>query len=254
MNESSWLENMVVLGQGAPNQIKKIDRQQGRCLCLWSEKTGFVRVYPIPYGYVHDWEIINVEVRKPTNDGRGNSFVVSNYENEWNNLSKRIYVNKEGDGKNKKLTRSDQIGLLEKLPISTFSEIRDEGKSFGLIKPKSMKFILEKKIETSQAQTTLSEDGYLIMNQKDFAFIPSLEYECECLCNSKHPHKQSIVEWGAYQFMRKNPNSEEYCMKLKENFHIGDEDYLHYILIGNIKKYPKTYIIIKLIRFKVKED
>ena len=85
--DSFWLKDMVVLGQGAPNQIKKIGGQQGRCLCLWSDKTGFVRVYPVPHGYVHDWEIINVEVRKPSNDGRENSFVVYNYEKEWSNLS-----------------------------------------------------------------------------------------------------------------------------------------------------------------------
>ncbi|GEM_PF-5249344 len=67
--ESFWLKDMIVLGQGAPNQISKIGGQQGRCLCLWSDKTGFVRVYPVPHGYVHDWEVINVEVRKPTNIG-----------------------------------------------------------------------------------------------------------------------------------------------------------------------------------------
>ena len=107
MIESFWLKDMIVLGQGAPNQIRKIGGQQGRCLCLWSDKTGFVRVYPVPYGYVYDWEIINVEVRKPTNDGRENSFVVYNYEKEWKNLSKHIYAQKEinrlGNKKSKKL-------------------------------------------------------------------------------------------------------------------------------------------------------
>jgi len=66
--DSFWLRDMIVLGQGSPNQIKKIGGQQGRCLCLWSEKTGFVRAYPVPYGYVKDWDIINVQLRKPTNE------------------------------------------------------------------------------------------------------------------------------------------------------------------------------------------
>lgn len=256
--ESFWLKDMIVLGQGAPNQIKKIGRQQGRCLCLWSEKTGFVRVYPVPFGYVHDWEIINVEVRKPTNDGRENSFVVYNYEQEWSNLSKRIYAQKEvtsrGTKRNKKLKRPQQIELLENLSKSTFSQIRDNGKSFGLIKPKNMKFMLKQNRETSQAQATLLELDYHIMNQKDFAFLPYLHYECEGPCSSKLPHEQKIVEWGAYQFMRQNPNSEEHCMKLKDNYHIGEEDYLHYVLIGNIRKYTTTYIIVKLIRFKVEDE
>jgi len=256
--ESFWLKDMVVLGQGAPNQISKIGGQQGRCLCLWSDKTGFVRVYPVPHGYVYGWEIINVEVRKPTNDGRENSFVVYNYEQEWKNLSKRLYAQKEinrlGNKKSKKLKRAEQIALLESLAKSTFSQIRDNGKSFGLIKPKAMEFMLKQNKETSEAQTTLMDYDYDIMNQNDFAFIPYLQYECDGPCSSKQPHEQKIVSWEAYQFMRLKPNSEEHCMKLKNNYHIGEEDYLHYILIGNIRKYTTTYVVVKLIRFKIEEE
>lgn len=251
---SFWLRDMVVLGQGAPNQIKKIGRQQGRCLCLWSDKSGFVRVYPVPYGYVHDWEIVNVEVRKPSDDGRENSFVVFNYETEWDNLSKRIYAQKETTSRvNKKLTRSQQIELLENLSKSTFSQIRDARKSFGLIKPKSISFILKQNREASQAQTTLLDLDHNIMNQNDFAFLPYLQYECEGPCSSRRPHEQKIVEWGAYQFMRRNPDSKEHCLKLKDNYHIGEEGYVHHILIGNIKQYPTTYIVVKIIRFKTTE-
>lgn len=256
--DSFWLKDMVVLGQGAPNQISKIGGQQGRCLCLWSDKTGFVRVYPVPHGYVHDWEIINVEVRKPTNDGRENSYVVLNYEQEWKNLSKRIYAQKEvtskGNKVNKKLKRPEQIALLESLAKSTFSQIRDNGKSFGLIKPKTMEFMLKQNKETSEAQTTLIDLDYDIMNQNDFAFLPYLLYECDGPCSSKAPHEQKIVEWGAYQWMRQNPNSKEHCLKLKDNYHIGEENYLHYILIGNIRKYTTTYVVVKLIRFKIEEE
>ena len=256
--KSFWLKDMVVLGQGAPNQISKIGGQQGRCLCLWSDKTGFVRVYPVPHGYVYDWEIINVEVRKPTNDGRENSFVVYNYEQEWKNLSKRLYAQKEinrlGNKKSKKLKRAEQIALLESLAKSTFSQIRDNGKSFGLIKPKAMEFMLKQNKETSEAQTTLIDMDYDIMNQNDFAFIPYLQYECDGPCSSKQPHEQKIVSWEAYQFMRLKPNSEEHCMKLKDNYNIGEEDYLHYILIGNIRKYITTYVVVKLIRFKIEEE
>src|SRR3989338_1320654 len=248
--KSFWLKDMVVLGQGAPNQISKIGGQQGRCLCLWSDKTGFVRVYPVPHGYVYDWEIINVEVRKPTNDGRENSFVVYNYEQEWKNLSKRLYAQK----KIKKLKRAEQIALLESLAKSTFSQIRDNGKSFGLIKPKAMEFMLKQNKETSEAQTTLIDMDYDIMNQNDFAFIPYLHYGCDGSCCSNLSLEYIIVCWFVYEFMRLKPNSEEHCMKLKDNYHIGEEDYLHYILIGNIRKYTTTYVVVKLIRFKIEEE
>ena len=139
---------------------------------------------------------------------------------------------------------------MENLSKSTFSEIRDNKRSFGLIKPKNIELFLKQNREKSQAQATLSDLDYHIMNQNDFAYLPYLKYDCAGVCSSKHPHEQKIVELGAYQFIRKNPNSKEHCEKLVENYHIGDKDYLHYILIGNIRKYTKTYIVIKLIRFK----
>ena len=91
--ESFSLKNMIVLGHGAPNQVKKV-KDQGRCACIWSEKTGFCRIYPIPHGYLYDWEIIDVEVRKPSNDGRENTFIVYNYEKDWKKMYEHIKVHK----------------------------------------------------------------------------------------------------------------------------------------------------------------
>lgn len=258
MNEQKpfWLRNMIVPGQGAPNRIKKIGGRQGRCVCLWSKEKGYCRIYPVPYGYVHDWEIIDVEVRKPTNDGRENSFVIYNYENEWNNLSKRIHVhkykNRFGNVKSKQLTRDEQVSLVQGLTKDTFSGIRDGRKSFGLIKPEHLRFILKKNREKSQAQTLLADLDNLVMDQNDYAWLPYLEYFCKGDCISKHPHRQKIVEWGAYQFMKQNPNDKDHCEKLSDNYHIGDSEYEHYVLIGNIRQYPTTYIVVKLIRFKSK--
>ena len=86
MTESFWLKDMIVLGQGAPNQIGKIGGQQGRCLCLWSDKTGFVRVYHVPYGYVHDrdilmgkriWELVDLDecIQHNNDKNNGNIFI-----------------------------------------------------------------------------------------------------------------------------------------------------------------------------------
>ncbi|MDI6737231.1 MAG: hypothetical protein QME12_01820 [Nanoarchaeota archaeon] len=261
MSECFWLRNMVVMGQGAPNSIRKLGKQQGICLCLWSEEKGFCRVYPVPYDYVHDWEIIDVEVRKPNDDGRENSFVICEYETEWKNLSKRIHVheakNKNGKIEAKSLSRDEQIALLRKLAKDTFSDVRNNKKSFGLVKPASLKMSLEKNKEKAEGQATLgyTEDNSIdnvIMNQNDYAWLPYIEYSCSGKCSSKHPHTSKVVEWEAYQWMRKKPNSEEHCKELIDNYHIGKEGYEHYLLIGNIRFYPTTYVIVKVVRFKVK--
>ena len=70
-------------------------------------------------------------------------------------------------------------------------------------------------------------------------------------CSAKNPlHKSKIVEWGCYQWMRKNPNNEEYCKKVFDNLGINKEGWSTYLLIGNTRTYPKSYIIVKVIRFK----
>ncbi len=256
MTESFWLRNMVVFGQGAPNKIKKIGSRQGRCLSVWSEEKGFCRIYPVPYGYVHDWEIVDFEGRLPTNDGRENSFVIFNYEQEWENLSKRIIVHKEknrlGNIVKKSLKRDQWIELTRKLANDSFSEVRDNKKSFGLIKPSHFKLELKKNQEKSEGQTLLTDPDAIIMNQNDYAWLPSVEYSCFKNCKSKHPRHSKLVEWGAYQWMMKDPNNNEHCIKLVENYHVDEANYEHYLLIGNIRTYPKTYVVVKIIRFKVK--
>ncbi|HII16041.1 MAG TPA: hypothetical protein HA362_07045 [Nanoarchaeota archaeon] len=261
MNECFWLRNMTVMGQGAPNSIRKLGKQQGRCLCLWSEERGFCRIYPVPYGYVRDWEIIDVEVRKPNDDGRENSFVICEYETEWKNLSKRIHVHKTttktGKVANKALSRNEQIELIRKLAKDTFSDVRNNKRSFGLIKPEKFDMFLEKNKEKAEGQATLgyTEDNSIdniIMNQNDYAWLPYIKYSCLGKCSSKHPHTSKVVEWGAYQWMRTHPNSEEHCKKLIKNYHVGEEGYEHYLLIGNLRFHISTYVIVKVVRFKVK--
>ncbi len=270
-NKSFWLRNLIVLGQGAPNRIRKLKGRQGRCICVWSEEIGFCRLYPIPYGYLGDWNIMDACVRYPTRDGRKNTFVIYNYEKEWPNLNKRIIVHKtstrrvypfktEKDRKNRlKIAKEDWIPLVERLAKeSSVSKIQDKNESFGVVEPLKMELKLEenKKSATAQYRLTLfckdiERLDETIMDQKDYAWIPYLWYWCKNKCSISHPHKQKIVEWGAYRWMKKNPNSREHCEKLKENFHIGDPEWKHYLLIGNLKKHPKSYIIVKIIRFKI---
>jgi hypothetical protein len=261
MADSFWLRDMIVLGQGAPNSIRKIGGQQGRCLCVWSKEKGYCRVYPVPYGYVKDWQIADFEVRMPSNDGRENSFVIFNYENEWENLSKRIHVhkikNRLGNIVPVELNREQCLEMARKLAKDSFSDIRDSNHSFGLIKPVSFKLLFKKNKDKSEAQVKLANFDIelldnLIMNQKDYAWIPVIEYACSMKCESKHPHTSKLVEWGAYLWMKQKPNDYAHCGKLIDNFHLNDSNYEHYILIGNMRQYTKTYVVVKLIRFKVK--
>jgi hypothetical protein len=230
---------MVVLGQGAPNRMRTLKGRQGRCLCVWSEERGYCRVYPVPYGYVHDWDMVDFHVRMPKSDGRENTFVVLNYEEEWANLSHRI--RKRG-----LLHRDAWIRLTRRLATDNFSDVRQNRRSFGLIRPTELKLELERNREMSEGQTLLSDIDHVIMDQKDYAFVPYVSYSCPC--SVRHPHTSKLVAWEAYQFMRKDPDNLEHCKKLADNLHIGNADYEHYVLIGNMHRFPTSYIAV--IRFK----
>ena len=252
--ESFWLKDMIVLGHGAPNKIKKLNNVQGRCASIWSEKTGYCRIYPIPNGYLYDWEIIDVEVRRPNNDGRENTFIIKDHEKDWKQIYLHIKVHKDNKGDRINLLKTQRvkcIELIRKLAKDSFSDVRDNKRSFGIIKPQEIKGYLEKNRENSEQQATLLDLDYLIMDQKDYKWIPHITYSCSTPCLAKHPHKSTIFEWGGYQWMRKNPNNEEQCKKVFDNLQINKDNWENYLLIGNIMKYPKTYVIVKVIRFKI---
>lgn len=254
--ESIWLKDMIVLGHGAPNEVKKVGKAQGRCACIWSEKTGYCRIYPIPNGYLYDWEVIDVEVRKPSNDGRENTFIIYNYEKDWNKIYLHIKVHKDINNHRINLWKTKRdwcINLIRNLAKDSFSEVRDNKKSFGIIKPSSIRcFLTENSDElTKDQQTTLFDMDNLIMNQKDYKWIPYIEYSCTANCSAKHPHKSKIVEWGCYQWMRKHPTNEQHCKKVFDNLRINEKGWENYLLIGNIRTYPQVYIIVKAIRFKI---
>lgn|SRR3989344_3039457 len=248
-NKSFWLKDMIVLGHGAPNYVKKVN-DQGRCACIWSEKTGYCRIHPIPYGFIHDWEIIDVEVRKPSNDGRENTFLIYNHEIDWNKMYLHIKIHKDEKGKRLKVKRKEAIELTRKLATDSFSNVRNNKRSFGIINPAKMKCYLSKNSESSKEQQITLFDDNIIMNQKDYKWIPYIEYFCSANCLVNHPHKSKIVEWGCYQWMKQRPNNKEHCEKVLDNLQINNDAWEKYLLIGNIRTYPKTYIIVKVIRFK----
>lgn len=261
-NEPLWLRDMIVLGHGAPNTLKKLGGRQGRCVCLWSKEKGYCRIYPVPYQFLSDWQIIDVKVIKSNTDNRKNSYAVYHYLEDWLDLGKNIQFHwtKTPRGKRikKKLNRKEWIQLSKELAKDTMSKIIEEKESFGIIKPKNIDLILEQndKREKSGGQLNLFAEDLddLIMNQSDYRYIPKIVYDCEGECTAKSQHKQKIVSWEAYAYMKKNPDSLKHCEKIKKGYHIGDPNYEHYILVGNIKNYPKSYIVVKLIRFKKEEN
>ena len=88
------LKNLVVIGQGAPNQLR--DGRQSTCVCAWSfDKDEFIRIYPVPLGWFRKWDFFEVEVEKNPSDHRENTWKIKNSKADWKNLGKWIKKNDE---------------------------------------------------------------------------------------------------------------------------------------------------------------
>jgi len=245
------LKNLVVVGQGAPNQLR--DKRVSVCVCACNlDSKELVRIYPVPLGWFRRWDVFDVEVEKNPSDNREGTWKIKNSKEDWKRLNKWI---KKSD---KKYPQGKREELVNSIGFSVLSELIDNKKSFGIIKPKINDFELEQKNKSTSKQLTLSfgeekdlDEPFTIINQKDYKFKPYIIYECIGVCKCKNKvHRQSISEWGCYEFMRKNPGKE---MQIKENFRLFDPEYNIYFLVGNIHKAPQTYIIIDVFRFKRKE-
>src|SRR3989344_5407434 len=83
------LSNLVVIGQGAPNQLK--DGRQSICVCAYSlDSKNLIRIYPVPIGWLRKWDVFSVDVESSSTDHRENTYKIKNSQSEWKNLSKYI--------------------------------------------------------------------------------------------------------------------------------------------------------------------
>lgn len=233
------LKNLIVLGQGAPNQLN--DGRYARCVCGYSKEYGYVRIYPIPQQLLRLWDIFDIVVEKNPQDHRKNSLKVKNSKKDWKILNKWIKV--------KGFFRAeDRYDLIKSLATDNLGNLIKSRESFGIIKPRIKRFDLEQQREKTEAQTTLLDLDFHIIDQKDYKYKPYVSYECEPECDCKNKtHKQQIVEWGCYEWMRKNPSNEVKCF---DNLRLTDNDYDKFFLVGNLFRHPKTYVIVNIFRFK----
>ena len=248
------LTNLLVLGQGAPNTPKSLNHQRATCVALWSETDNkYYRIYPVPCGIVGDWDYIDVEVIKSKTDTRKDSFKVYNSDKEWPKIRIKVL--------SKKISREEKIELVKKLATETISKAEKERANFAIIDPKETNFIIEqrKSEEIDKNQHKLSDYSEIgedldqdPQNQKAYPWRIKLGYTCkgDCFCQKTKPHRQTIVEWGAYEWMRKNSKDKDHCKKLEDNYRLKNKEWKHWLLVGNQKLHPHKYLVVKIIRFK----
>lgn len=234
--EKRVIDDLVILGRAVPERIRN-----GRitvCTAGYSEELGFVRIYPTRTSSpLQRWNIVEVPVERNPQDTRDESWKIQGSRSEWSRLDIKIKV--VGT-----LPRNRGLNLIANLTEECVGDLNTVKRSLGIIKPtiEECYFCPEDEFDPL-IQTTLFGPPQAQTKQQ-FREIPKIKYRCPN-CKNVNPHDQTVLEWGFYEWFRKNPENIE---QVWENAQLVSDKHLVYFFVGNTLKYKNAFLIISVIR------
>ncbi|MDJ0693571.1 hypothetical protein [Mastigocoleus sp. MO_188.B34] len=214
----------------------------------------WIRIYPIRYRYLDSeqryprWSIISAKIEKNPKDYREESFRIND---ESIQIIRKISTEKNWEERKKLILPSH-------LKFSSIEDIKSQGKSLGIIKPKSINKYYHKQ---DAREWSLRQQS--IQNQLDL-FEPSVKLEkipykfyYSFVSQNDTNHKFSIIDWEIQELYRKCRNSskksiqqekeKEALEKMRQKL---EDDFLKtkdlYFIVGNQQRFPKGFMIIGL--------
>lgn len=236
------MDDLVVLGNAAPDEIS--DSRRTVCTAGYSPKHGLVRIYPVPpQAKMHRWNVVSMPLERNPQDTRAESWKVQGSKAEWSRLGEKIQVIG-------KLTRPKQIDLLSRMykefGVNCVQDLNDRRCSLGIVKPNIIKsWMADRKNYNPSVQSTLDSDA-LFLTIHNYQKQPRIQYTCSS-CRSTNPHDQQLLEWGIYEWMRKNPANQEQGLA---NMRIANPNFDKYFLVGNAAQHRNSFMVISVFRFK----
>jgi hypothetical protein len=236
--EQELIDDLVVLGRGAPDKIK--DGRVTICVAGWSKRLGFVRIYPTRTSSpLRQWNRVSVRVERNPLDSRAESWKIRGSKSEWDQLDRKIEVLGQASS-------SEKQTLVRGIVSPCVSTLNDARVSLGIIRPVELRGYLDKRGDVDHdVQLTLSGPP-LEKTKKNYDFQPRLEYRCSN-CAAVGSHDQQIIEWGCYEWFRKNPGREEFVF---DNLQLSNPEYEKYLFIGNQSAHRMSYLVITVLRWK----
>ena len=230
------VDDLIVLGRACPERIKN-----GRvtvCTAGYSRKLGFLRIYPTRIEMpLRQWSIVKVPLERNPQDTRKESWKIQGSKSEWDRLCDKVQVVGE-------LKQDERLNLIANLVDDCVNTINESGRSLGIVKPIIEKcyFSKQEDYDTSKQLTLL---GFPLPQVKEqYPLIPRIRYRC-VNCKAKTPHDQQVLEWGFYEWVRKNPDKAD---QVWENALIHSPKHEIFFLVGNLFRYRNVFIIISVLR------
>ena len=211
----------------------------------------WIRIYPIRYRYLDfdkrypRWAIVSTKIKRNDQDYRPESFKID--DNSLEIIRKIDTTNNWQERKS----------LVLSLQFRSIADIQAQGKSLGIIKPKSIERFFSKKTsrEWNQKQQTVLNQLDLFEPNIDLEKIP-YQFVYQFTDEDNVPHKYSISDWEIMELYRKcrdrsqlsGLEAEQYALeKVRQKL---EDDFLEskdlYFIVGNLKNHAKSFMIIGL--------
>lgn len=232
------IDDLVILGRGAPDRMR--DGRITICAAGWSKTHGFMRIYPTRTSSpLRQWNVVSVPVERNPLDSRQESWKIQGSKSEWDNLDRRIEVVGQ-------LDQPERRTVIRALVSPCVNAINESRASLGIVHPVELSGSLSERADVDRdVQLTLTGPPQQ-RTKHGYRFQPRLTYRCSG-CTSVSPHDQQVIEWGCYEWFRKNPGLES---QVFDNLHIGDGDYEKHLFVGNQANHRSSFLVITVLRWK----
>jgi len=253
---SDWEEhNVLIWGKTYPELSTKY--YETVCTGGTLDNGKFIRLYPIPFRYLKEdvvftkYQWVNLKIKKATDDPRPESYKV---DIESIRTTEQVLPDKFGWLNRSKIIFKDSNYIFNGVE-DLIKANRDKKTSLGFIKPKEILGIeiderpeneydnFIKKLESNKERSKQMEifGPITIQELKSLEFV-SKRFKIHWICNDVNckTHKMSILDWEAYELVRKVGIDKAY-KKLEDVLNLTKYD-LGFFL-GNFRLYPYTFAI-----------
>lgn len=241
---SLCLHDVVILGTAVPEQIR--DGRKTVCVAAWQKDMGLIRLYPCRANsdWLARWSIIDVHVERNSKDTRRESFkIVGSHEN-WEGFSDAS-VQCKGH-----INARKGREILDQLQVGCVADVNAQRDSLCVVTPASIQYRLAQNPTYGKPINKLLIEfpgESWLSTKSDFPFQPRIQFHCSKTCTTYHD--MTVVEWGAFEWIRKHPNPET-AMQLFNNWRLADPDYEVALLLGNQAQHRNSFIVISVLPAK----
>lgn len=214
------------------------------------EPMQWIRIYPIRFRQLDfekkypRWSIISAKIERNDKDYREESFRIDDSSIE---IVRKIDTKKNWE---------ERKSLVLPLEFKSIREIKEQGKSLGIIKPKSINkyFCKSTAREWSPKQQAILDQGDLFEPSIELDKIP-YNFGYEFIFKDDDKHKLTISDWEIQQLYRNcRDRSNEETLENKEKEALEkvrqklEDEFLVkkdlYFIVGNLKNHKASFMII----------